>query len=321
MNSRSRSITTEEIDSKSEQDQERLARLDIIGRLMRLLDRSVPPIAAAASRIRDKILSLFELSFPFPLVRSPNPYLTHILSVVISGVLLVVVLSTSGLNLFAFHPVCMTLGCVLLMSEGFLVYRNGTLVNCLSPIMGGSQRSNSRSIHVFLQASGACFMLAGFVFIAANKVRLGKSTLPASVHAWVGALALLAVSVQSVVGSAKATSSTPVHRWHGSAGKLTYDLCMAAVCSGAAAFLPVTPVNVGVLLGLGVLWVSTQLQHSMGERKSGDGQSGSGGLGSSAHGLLTADKSASRESDSSGLASFTGHDQEGAVSLDIPEPT
>lgn len=203
--------------------------------------------------------------------------------------LLVAVLSTSGLNLFAFHPICMTVGCVLLMSEGFLVFRNGALVNCLSPIMGGNQRAQARSIHVFLQGFGGAFMLAGFVFIASNKLRLGKSLLPASLHAWLGMAALLAVAVQSFVGPVKAASAVPVHRWHGSAGKLAYDLCMMAVCSGSAAFLPMTLMNFGVLGGVCFLWLSSQLQHSMGERKSGDGQSGGGGLGTSAHGLLTTD--------------------------------
>jgi len=260
------------MNSKAALDLERMAgRLDIIGKMMTFLDSAVPPVAAAAASTRDKVFNAIERNAPLPLVHGLLwPGLVHVLAVMVSLCLLVAVLVATGINLFAFHPICMTIGCVLLMSEGFLVYRNGALVNCLSPIMAGNHKTKSRSIHVFLQAGGASFMLAGLVFIASNKLRLGKSIVPASLHAWLGAFALLAVAVQALVGLVKTTSSAPVHRWHGSAGKLAYDLCMGAVFSGAVSFLPLTAINATVLLGLLVLWLSSQFQHLMGERKSGE---------------------------------------------------
>jgi hypothetical protein len=44
------------------------------------------------------------------------------------------------------------------------------------------------------------------VFITAHKASLHKTTVPASVHAWLGAAAALLVAVQALVGPAKAAS-------------------------------------------------------------------------------------------------------------------
>jgi len=54
----------------------------------------------------------------------------------------------------------MTVGCVLFMTEGFLVYRNGALVGVFEPIMAGSSKQKARSIHLTLQASGTAFMVS-----------------------------------------------------------------------------------------------------------------------------------------------------------------
>ena len=48
------------------------------------------------------------------------------------------------------------------------------------------------------------------MFITAHKASLHKTTVPASVHAWLGAAAALLVAVQALVGPAKAAS--PVER-------------------------------------------------------------------------------------------------------------
>ena len=77
--------------------------------------------------------------------------------------------------------------------------------------------------------------------------------------------------VQAVVGSAKATSSVPVHRWHGASGKLAFDICLAAVGTGAAGFLPPGPGKLAALLGLLALWLAAQLQHEAAARKA-DGE-------------------------------------------------
>jgi len=44
------------------------------------------------------------------------------------------------------------LGCVLFMTEGLLVYKNGGLVSLFAPLMGGSSfKAKAKSIHMALQ--------------------------------------------------------------------------------------------------------------------------------------------------------------------------
>jgi hypothetical protein len=222
-----------------------------------------------------------------------RPLTIHVLAVFVTIVLVADTLAAiHGLNLFAFHPLFMTVGCVLFMTEGLLVYRNGSLVGVFEPIMAGSPKQKTRTIHLFLQATGSAFVLAGLSFILANKARYGKSTVPATPHALVGTSAVFLVLVQGLVGSHKAGSAVPVHRWHGSSGKLCFDLCLAAVGSGAAGFLPAGPGKLAGLAGLAGLWLAAQLQHEVAARKADSegptvtGGGGGGGFDAASPGMV-----------------------------------
>lgn len=241
-------------------------------KILSLLDRVIPQLANVASQIRLLFFNFFEARAPFAVMqRLMSPSITHVLSILASIYLIVAVIcTTKDLNLFSFHPIFMTVGCVLIMSEGFLVYRNGSLVNIFDPIMGGTSKSKARAIHIFLQATSGLFMFTGLVFILANKLRAGKPVIPSTPHAWLGILAVFFVTVQGVIGPIKTASSVPIYRWHGNAGKLAYDMCMLSVLSGAISFLPVSSMNIGAEFAVLVLWLSSELQHSLGERKSGD---------------------------------------------------
>mmetsp|Transcript_20824 Transcript_20824/g.24607 ORF Transcript_20824/g.24607 Transcript_20824/m.24607 type:complete len:283 (+) Transcript_20824:64-912(+) len=240
--------------------------------LLTILDRIIPPLANAAARIRQIFFNVFEARVPFPLLRGlMSPSITHILSFLASIYLIgAVLLTTKEFNLFAFHPILMTIGCVFLMSEGFLVYRNGSLVSIFDPIMAGTSKAKTRAIHIFLQVMSILFMLVGLIFIVANKLRHGKSIVPSTPHACVGLLAVFFVIVQGIIGPVKTASSVPIYRWHGNSGKLTYDTCILAVLLGAFSFLPFTALNVGAEVSVLLLWLSSELQHSLGERKSSD---------------------------------------------------
>lgn len=238
-----------------------------VGSLGSFLDQTVPPVVNLVARFRILFFDVLENNVPFRVMHSLQAQsITHILSAVSTVYMIGAVLSTTGgLSLFAFHPIFMTLGCVLLLSEGFLVYRNSVLVGAFSEIMAAAPpKGKARSLHVCLQMSGGACALLGLVFIAANKVRQGKPLLPGSLHAALGTAALALVAVQAFAGARKAASSFPVHRWHGNAGKLCYDLCMAAVLSGALSFLPFNLANAGAVFSVALLWLTTELQHTLG---------------------------------------------------------
>jgi len=231
------------MDHRAFKDSKKTLEVDILRRFTAVLDIIVPPVAKTASNVRTLVLRAIESAAPFAVLQGLlAPPTTHVLSIGVTGLTVIATLATTqDLNLFSFHPMFMSVGCLLLMSEGFLVYRNGALVQALDPIMSGSFKENTRSIHVFCQICGGAAMLAGLAFICANKLLHGKSLVPATLHAVLGTCALLLVAVQCLIGPIKAASHVPVHRWHGASGKLTYDLCMLAVFSGAAAFLEVGP--------------------------------------------------------------------------------
>lgn len=244
---------------------------------LRMVERCVPPAATAWAKVRTALLATFERSAPTWLFHATiSPTLTHILAPMVALSLIAAVTEVTGtLTVFAFHPIFMALGFITFMSEALLVYRNGVLVSTFGPIMAGSHKANARAIHVTLQIVAAVFATVGLIFVVANKVRLGKSIVPGSTHAWCGTLCLLLVAVQVAIGTLKVKSSpVPAHRWHGTAGKLTYDAAMVAVLTGSTAFLPVTLFNTAVQMAVVLLWLSTQLQHGIGERKSAGAEGG-----------------------------------------------
>ena len=134
-----------------------LILLSPVDRLLGCLDACMPPVASLAARVRLTVLEAVMERCPQQLVQSLlSPSLTHVLSATTCFYLTSVVLATTrALNLFAFHPIFMSLGVLAFMTEGFLVYRNGALVSTFSDIMAGSAKSQARSLHMVLQV-GKC---------------------------------------------------------------------------------------------------------------------------------------------------------------------
>ena len=154
----------------------------------------------------------------------------------------------------------MAVGILLLMSEGLMAYRNPAAVRVFSDIMTGTNREKARSLHMGLQLSAAAFVVLGTVFILVNKLRYGKSLLPASIHALVGTVALGLLALQVGAGLAKVASPTPVHRYHGDLGLLTYDAFVLAVVTGCMRYLPWGFANSLVTALVPALWLATSLQ-------------------------------------------------------------
>lgn len=66
----------------------------------------------------------------------------HTLILFCTGSLIAAVFTTTRkLNLFSLHPTCMAIGAVLFFGEGIVSYRNGTLLEILSPIMQRDRKS------------------------------------------------------------------------------------------------------------------------------------------------------------------------------------
>ena len=69
------------------------------------------------------------------------------------------------------------------------------------------------------------------------------------------------VLMQFIIGIAKVKSKQQHsrHKFHGDAGKLTYDLAMLAIVTGCLEFLPWTAYNLGVIFSFWLLWLSIQV--------------------------------------------------------------
>ena len=65
-----------------------------------------------------------------------------------AAVVAAVFTTTRKLTLFSLHPTCMTIGTVLFFAEGIVSYRNGSLLEVLSPIM---QRDKKSKVAYLLQ--------------------------------------------------------------------------------------------------------------------------------------------------------------------------
>ena len=101
-------------------------------------------------------------------------------------------LGKTGLALFSAHPIAMVVACAGLMTEAIGAYR--------SP----GQKAVHRRTHRSLQMAAGSLMLLGAVAIMANKHFIaGKSIVPHTTHATVGALALALVGLQIYMGIRK----------------------------------------------------------------------------------------------------------------------
>lgn len=169
-----------------------------------------------------------------------------------------------SLKLFAFHPICMTIGTVIFFAEGIVTYKNKMLLEIFSPIMQHNKRIKIRVIHQTLQMTGAAFIGMGLLFMLANKGIARKSILPHTFHSFFGTLALILIVIQGISGSQKMAQFESLNkktlRWHGDSGLLLWDLLCMTMLLGAFEFLNFTLTNVITELCLVATWLVVHAQ-------------------------------------------------------------
>ncbi|CAG9460428.1 unnamed protein product [Pedinophyceae sp. YPF-701] len=122
-------------------------------------------------------------------------------------------MNVSQATLFAFHTLFMSVGLVLVMTEGVLRAMEARATH-------GPHRTAALKTHMALQLGAVVCLGAGFLTIFANKVRKGKPHF-ATLHAKLG-LACLVLSCAAALGGAAA------FRWVGLYDKLPGPLHAAA---------------------------------------------------------------------------------------------
>ena len=180
-----------------------------------------------------------------------------------------------GITIFSMHPLCMTVGTMVFISEGIVAYRNRALLETLSPIMQHSKRVKVRALHQTLQMIGSAFLGLGLLFVVAHKAEYKKSIVPQTIHSSIGIIAISLIILQIVVGNQKIThldrSNTKIKRWHGDCGLLVWDLLCITLITGLLEFLPFSFFTFVVVLAIVTLWMST---HAQMRRQNPDGAGG-----------------------------------------------
>ena len=142
---------------------------------------------------------------------------TLIVSLVVAVTMCVAVLATQGLVLFSWHPVFAALGGVWLFVWGTLRFYSEAANTPDSP-----GREQARESHRAWILAGVGSLVIAVACIVLNKLRFGKSVVPHSVHAWVGAAVLAVMAMQTMVGLLKLAAwratGTKQFRWHGAIG-------------------------------------------------------------------------------------------------------
>ncbi|CAM9265706.1 unnamed protein product [Choristocarpus tenellus] len=199
------------------------------------------------------------------------PFLTHVIGpLILIIVVIATFLKTRKLNLFSLHPICMSLAFVVLMPEGIVAYRNTFLLDVFSPIMQHGSKFKKRTIHMTIQLMMAGFAGLGLMFIVANKLYIGTTSIPHTLHAILGSLVLMAIVMQGIVGNKKYGSLTTgvidsrnrgkKYRWHGKMGLLVYDASVVVMGLGIASFFGSSTTSLVVILLMVYLWLNVNLQ-------------------------------------------------------------
>ena len=171
-----------------------------------------------------------------------------------------------SLQLFAFHPIFMTIGTFCCFAQGIVAYRNKALLEVFGPIMQHSKRVKVRVIHQSLQLMGVGFLGMGLLSIFANKAMQKKSILPQTLHSVCGTVAVVLVVIQGVSGSQKMVqieskiSGVRIRKWHGESGLLLWDLLCVTILLGLVEFLNLTFTNICVEICVAATWVMVHAQ-------------------------------------------------------------
>lgn len=163
------------------------------------------------------------------------------------GVVSACTLALKGWVPFTAHVVCSTAAYLGAMGLGLLAY--------VGPPEG---RKAARESHRVLQILAALLTIPGLAGIFINKMRKGKSIIPYTTHAWLGALVLVLTLVQCLVGLAKYSealkrgfSSGGSAGTHRILGIATYALSAPVIATGIAhTFGKGPPERMYALIGL-----------------------------------------------------------------------
>ena len=145
-----------------------------------------------------------------------------------------------GINdIFSWHPIFMSVGFVVVMTEGLLSYVD------VAP--GESDRKVRRSRHGLIQTIAALFVLAGYACIFSAHAKKGQSqfalgddeTTSRILHVWIGYIVILGVLLQIAVGAFKyarlLSASVKTAKWHGKVGRWVYffGICNVSIAVGS----------------------------------------------------------------------------------------
>jgi len=98
-----------------------------------------------------------------------------------------------------------------------------------------ADKTTLRKRHAGLMGGAFVCMVTGLSAIVLNKIRIGKSVVPHTLHATLGALAVMLVMAQVTVGVLKyrqASLGNSVHKWHGKAGPVIAVFFALAASTG-----------------------------------------------------------------------------------------
>ena len=126
-------------------------------------------------------------------------------------------------------------------------------------------------MHRTLQIIGTIFIGIGLFAIVINKIELEKSLFPSTLHSLFGAISIILIFVQIIIGLEKMELTTKSHlvpgasvvksrRWHGNAGLLTWDCLIATILLGNFQFLGITLLNLITCMLVICVWLSVHIQ-------------------------------------------------------------
>ncbi|TRY94882.1 hypothetical protein DNTS_032983 [Danionella cerebrum] len=146
-------------------------------------------------------------------------------------VVLTCILARPGTSLFSWHPVCMSFGFSLCMTEGILLFSGE-----FSPLFLSSRHWKVR-VHWFLQGLLLLCGGSGLCFMVASKNSMSHSHL-SSWHSLLGLSSLVAVVLQSICGlvllfpkTSSGRSYPRLRLYHATCGLLAYLLATLTLVS------------------------------------------------------------------------------------------
>lgn len=150
---------------------------------------------------------------------------SSVASALVAAGLVAATVVEKGVVLFTAHPALMGIAFVGLMGPGMVVYTGRP-----------ETRAESRRWHRSVQAASFSLLVLGLCAIVLNKMKLGKSVVPHSVHAWTASGALVLCLFQGTVGLMKfqqaQSTGASQHKWHGKVGNITYAFGVVAIALG-----------------------------------------------------------------------------------------